>query len=64
VSKSVSSSPVERLFTITEVAELVKLNRHTVRTHAWRGVLKTVRVGPRTVRVTESALRDYTGGTP
>jgi excisionase family DNA binding protein len=49
----------ETYLTIAEVADLLKLNQQTVRNTIDRGDLRAVRVGPRRIRIKQSALEAF-----
>jgi excisionase family DNA binding protein len=46
----------DEFLTVAEIAELLKLNQHTIRNMIDRGELAAVRVGARRVRVRRSDL--------
>lgn len=57
----------DELFTVAEVAAMLKLNPQTIRNWIDRGELACVRIGPRRVRIKRSDLDrliqpGYTGG--
>lgn len=53
----------EEIYTIPEVATMLKCSVSTIRNMIHSGKLKTVRVGNRH-RITETALQDFLNGTP
>jgi excisionase family DNA binding protein len=51
----------DELLTVNEVAARLRVHRQTVYKAIWRGKLPVVRFG-RAMRVSESALAEFTGG--
>lgn len=51
--------PLERLYTIDEVAEAMAVDPRTVRRAIKRGAIKVLRPWPRIVRITETAYREF-----
>jgi excisionase family DNA binding protein len=49
----------ETFLTVTEIADLLKVNQQTVRNWIDRGALRVVRVGQRRVRIRESDLHRF-----
>ncbi|MEM3485148.1 MAG: helix-turn-helix domain-containing protein [Candidatus Methanomethyliaceae archaeon] len=49
---------LEKLYTIAEVAEYLKVKERTVKEWIWRKKLKAIKVG-KSWRVSESALREF-----
>ena len=48
-----------KLYTLQEVADLLTLSVKTIRTYIQNGTLSAVRLGPRQLRVPESALNQF-----
>ena len=53
------STPLPRLLTVREAAELANCHEETIRRAYWAGHLKVQPLGSRNVRITEDALRAW-----
>jgi excisionase family DNA binding protein len=52
----------ERLLTLAELAAAARCSQRTLERRVHAGELRVVRIGPRTVRVTEEEARRFLGG--
>ena len=52
---------MEKLYTVKEVVEIVKLHRYTIYRHIDEGLLKAVKIGQK-YQVKESDLQEYLKG--
>ena len=60
VLESIEAGGLDPLLTVRELAVLLGVCEFTVRRKIWAGLIKSVRIGPRSVRVPRSEARRIT----